>query len=54
MSEPLDYKLLRTPKYIAAWCFNGDWSFQVNTQSIPCWFYRTMQRLILGIHWKKL
>lgn len=50
-----DYKILQTPKYVAAWCFNGDWySLTVNAVSMPCWFHRTMQRWILGIHWRKL
>ncbi len=35
--------------------FSLDPSFQVrfNVPHYPCWFYRMMQRALLGIYWRK-
>tara|TARA_R110001599_G_scaffold18235_2_gene71602 strand:- start:3479 stop:3658 length:180 start_codon:yes stop_codon:yes gene_type:complete len=35
-------------------CFNGNWKIVFRfAQPMPNLFHRTMQRLILGIHWRK-
>ena len=42
------------PKYTWYWKLHGDSNTQFSNTSAPCWFHRQMQRLILGIHWRKL
>jgi hypothetical protein len=42
------------PKYTWSWKLHGDSCTQFSDTSAPCWFHRQMQRLILGIHWRKL
>lgn len=40
---------------VAEWCFNGDWQgLLVRVTFYPNWFHRTMQRWILGIHWRRI
>jgi len=37
------------------WVIDGDWNgvrFQLN--DAPCWFHRFMQRVLLGIHWRRI
>lgn len=46
---------LYVPKYEWQWCLNGEWNSVVfNVVSAPNPFNRLMQRLILGIHWRKM
>jgi len=46
---------MRVPKYTWQWCFNDRWDgIIVNVEKPVCWFHRVMQRLILGIHWRKI
>ena len=35
-------------------CFDGNWKIAFRSaQPMPNLFHRTMQRLVLGIHWRK-
>ena len=52
-----EYNLMRTPEFTWQWCFNGRWEREgiiVSVEKPACWFHRVMQRLILGIHWRKI
>lgn len=47
--------IIKSPKY--TWKFiigNGALSFMVEEDKVPCWFYRKMHTLILGIRWEKI
>jgi hypothetical protein len=42
------------PKPVSKWSIGPEFDIAFVTPSpMPNWFHRTMQRLILGIHWKK-
>ena len=39
------------------WSFNGDWYAMTVSLALvkpPNWFHRFMQRVCLGIHWRKI
>lgn len=55
--------LKHDPQYLIApppppkweWCFGGEWhSFTVRVQAAPNRFCRWMQRVCLGIHWRRI
>ena len=45
-------RALPEPKW--EWTFDSDWTFCFRVVSSPNWFHRQTQRLILGIHWRRL
>ena len=48
-----EYRTIDAPEYQSQMCFNGDWSFCIaHRRKKPNLFIRTMQRLVLGIHWR--
>lgn len=37
------------------WCLNGEWnSIRFQAASAPCLIHRVMQRLLLGIVWRRV
>ena len=36
------------------WCLDGNWSLVFSSYSAPNAFNRLMQKLILGIHWRRI
>jgi len=36
------------------WSLDKDFNASFLSETAPCWFYQFMQRIILGIHWKKI
>ena len=48
------YGIIYPPKPKSKWSFVSDFSIAFPCPApMPNWFHRTMQRLILGVYWKK-
>ena len=42
------------PPAIGAYSLDPDFTISFHVPFYPCWFYRAMQRVLLGVYWKKL
>jgi len=54
VSTGQSYAVYTPPKNMWECSLSGSWSFRVQSTSAPCWFHRVMQRLCLGILWRKV
>ena len=53
-ADRLQYSIIDTAPPKSKWSIGPEFDITFFTPSpMPNWFHRTMQRLILGIHWKK-
>jgi hypothetical protein len=54
-ADRLQYSIIDTARPKSKWSIGPEFDTAFVTPSpMPNWFHRTMQRLILGIHWKKV
>jgi hypothetical protein len=52
--EP-EYTMINTAPPKSKWSIGPEFDIAFVTPSpMPNWFHRTMQRLVLGIHWRKV
>ena len=53
-THELKHTMINTAEPKSKWSIGPEFDIAFVTPSpMPNWFHRTMQRLILGIHWKK-
>ena len=54
LTKELEYPIIDTARPKSKWSIGPEFDPAFLTPSpMPNWFHRTMQRLILGIHWRK-
>lgn len=54
-ADRLQYSIIDTAPPKSKWSIGPEFDITFVTPSpMPNWFHRTMQRLILGIHWRKI
>jgi hypothetical protein len=54
LTQELEYHMINTAEPKSKWSIGPEFDITFFTPSpMPNWFHRTMQRLILGIYWKK-
>jgi hypothetical protein len=50
----LEYKFYEPPRAVGGYRFGGHGNPQLNLRKKPCWFHRTMVKLVLGLEWVDL